>query len=94
MLSVKSAMMRFEDRYQKLPEGSITLRIEKSEYADSEILVDVDLKNYPLRDYRNIWSDMQNTTKSSSNRGSFCCVGGNARTSNSFSQQKTYALYS
>jgi hypothetical protein len=63
MLSVKSAMMHFEDRYQKLPEGSIALKIGESEHEDSEILVDVDLKRYPLRDYRNIWSDMNSIVK-------------------------------
>ena len=65
MGSVKSAMMSFEDRYSKMPEGSLTLAIDKSEQEDleMEIFVDVCLKHYPLRDYKNIWSDMNNIVK-------------------------------
>lgn len=65
MGSVKSAMMSFEDRYEKIPEGSLSLIIDKSEHEDldTEIFLDVDLKHYPLRDYKNIWSDMNNIVK-------------------------------
>ena len=65
MGSVTSAMMFFEDRYTKLPEGSLTLSIDKSEQneLETEIFVDVSLKHYPLRDYKNIWSDMHNIVK-------------------------------
>ena len=63
--SVKAAMMSFEDRYKVMPEGSITLYIDDSEQEDidSEIFVDVNLKHYPLRDYKNVWSDMNNVVK-------------------------------
>ena len=63
--SLKSAMGSFGDRYEKLPEGSVILKIDKSakdEY-DSEIFVDVSLKHYPLRDFRAVLSDMQNIVK-------------------------------
>ena len=63
--SIKSAMMSFEDRYAKFPEGSMTLTIDKSEQEglDTEIFVDVNLTHYPLRDYKNIWSDMHTIVK-------------------------------
>jgi hypothetical protein len=63
--SINSAMMSFKDRYAKLPEGSLTLSIDKSEQdgMDTEIFVDVNLKHYPLRDYKNIWADMHNVVK-------------------------------
>jgi len=65
MGSVQSAMRSFADRYATLPEGSLTLTIDKSEREDldSEIFVDVNLKHYPLRDYKNIWSDMNTIVK-------------------------------
>lgn len=65
MGSIKSAMMSFADRYKKMPEGSLVLTIDKSksEDLDTEIFVDVNLKHYPLRDYKNIWSDMHNIVK-------------------------------
>jgi predicted nucleotidyltransferase len=65
MTSIKSAMLSFEDRYQKLPEGSMTLTIDKSdkEEFDSEIFIDVNLRHYPLRDFRAVLADMQNIIK-------------------------------
>ena len=65
--SIKSAMMSFEDRYTKIPEGSLTLTIDRAAFEqgelETEIFVDVNLKHYPLRDYKNIWSDMHNIVK-------------------------------
>lgn len=65
MGSVKSAMSDFQNRYTEFDEGSIILSIDKSthEELDSEIFVDVNLIHYPLRDYKNIWSDMNNIVK-------------------------------
>ena len=65
MGSLKSAMASFEDRYVKLPEGSMILKIDKSDKDDyySEIFVDVNLKHYPLRDFKAVLSDMQNIVK-------------------------------
>jgi predicted nucleotidyltransferase len=65
MGSLKSAMTSFEDRYTKLPEGSMVLRIDKSdkEEFDEEIFIDVNLKHYPLRDLKGMWADMQNVVK-------------------------------
>ena len=65
MAAIKSAMVSFEDRYKKFPEGSISLVLDKSQRddMDMEIFVNVDLKHYPLRDYRSIWADMNNIIK-------------------------------
>lgn len=65
MGSVKSALMDFGERYTEFPEGSIKVSVDKSNNPEleTEIFVDVDLKHYPLRDYKNIWSDMNNIVK-------------------------------
>ena len=63
--SVKSAMMSFNDRYESFPEGAIEIHIDKSdkEDLDSEIFIDVNLKKYPLRDYRSLWAEMNEVVK-------------------------------
>ena len=63
--SIKSAMMFFNDRYESIPEGAVSLEIGKSGNAEleSEIFMDISLKHYPLRDYKNMWSDMNNIVK-------------------------------
>ena len=63
--SVKSAMMSFNDRYKSFCEGAIEIYIDKSDRADldTEIFIDVNLKNYPLRDYRSLWSEMNEVVK-------------------------------
>lgn len=63
--SVKSAMMDFENRYADFEDGGIKLTIDKSNKKDleTEIFMDVNLKNYPLRDYKSIWSEMHNIVK-------------------------------
>lgn len=52
-------------RYKELPEGSLILRIVDSNKEDmeKEIVVDCHLEGYPLRDFKSIWSDMQNVVK-------------------------------
>lgn len=63
--SLKSAMLSFEERYTKFEPGSIVLNIGKSKKAnlDSEIFVDINLENYPLRDFAGILNEMQNILK-------------------------------
>lgn len=65
MSSVKSAMMDFANRYTEFPEGSIKLHIAESPNPDldAEIFVDANLEHYPLRDYKNMLSDMNNIIK-------------------------------
>lgn len=59
------AIGHFNERYQELPEGSLKLRIGPSQKkdVDLEILMDVELKGYPLRDYKSLWGDMSELTK-------------------------------
>ena len=63
--SVKSAMMSFNDRYESFCEGAIEIYIDKSgkEDLDSEIFIDVNLKKYPLRDYRSLLAEMNEVVK-------------------------------
>ena len=63
--SCMSAMMTFGEKYTSFPDGSIKLYIDKSKQEDltSEIFADINLSHYPLRDYKNIWSDMNNIVK-------------------------------
>lgn len=63
--SCMSALMKFGERYASIPEGSFKLYIDKARSEDltSEIFVDVNLTHYPLRDYKNIWADLNNIIK-------------------------------
>jgi predicted nucleotidyltransferase len=63
--SITRAMLDFNGRYQEFEEGGIRLSIDKSEKEglETEIFADVNLTHYPLRDYKSIWSDMQNVVK-------------------------------
>lgn len=63
--SCMSAMMNFGEKYTSFPDGAIKLYIDKSKHEDltSEIFADINLSHYPLRDYKNIWSDMNNIVK-------------------------------
>lgn len=63
--SIKNQMVSFEDRYKKITNENINLYIDKSEKEDShsEIFMNVNLKNYPLRDFKNIYSEMSNIVK-------------------------------
>lgn len=59
--SIQNAMDIFSDRYSELPEGSLIAYIGKSKKIDmeSEIMVDVDLHGYPMRDFTSIIQDMK-----------------------------------
>lgn len=63
--SVKNAMYDFKGRYEKFEEGSIKIYIDKSnrQVFDTEIYMDINLKHYPLRDYKSIWAEMSNIVK-------------------------------
>lgn len=65
MNSVKSAMYSFGERYQKFEDGEIKLFIDSSEKEDkeTEIFADINLKHYPLRDYKGLWAEMNNIVK-------------------------------
>ena len=55
----------FKETYAYFPEDSINLYVDKSvsDDFDTEIFMDVNLKHYPLRDYKSMWSEMNNVVK-------------------------------
>jgi predicted nucleotidyltransferase len=63
--SIKNAMYDFKGRYENCDEGSLHIYIDKSnqQELDSEIFVDVELKHYPLRDYKGMLSEMNNIVR-------------------------------
>lgn len=63
--SIKNQMMSLEDRYKKLTKEDLKLYIDKSKKEDleKEIFLNVKLKQYPLRDFKNIYSEMHNIIK-------------------------------
>lgn len=63
--SVKNAMYEFRCRYEKFENGSLHIYIDKAVNPDldSEIFIDTNLAHYPLRDYKNIWNEMNNIVK-------------------------------
>ena len=63
--SVKNAMYDFMKRYEKFGDGSLRIYMDKAVNPefDMEIFVDADLKHYPLRDYKNIWNEMNNIVR-------------------------------
>jgi predicted nucleotidyltransferase len=63
--SIKNAAYSFKEQYFEHDEDSIKLYIDKShqEEYDTEIFMDVNLAHYPLRDYKGMWSVMNNIVK-------------------------------
>ncbi|MCR3759239.1 nucleotidyltransferase domain-containing protein [Clostridium felsineum] len=56
--SVKNALYDFSKRYENFEEGSLKIYID-----NSEIYLDANLRHYPLRDYKNIWAEMNNIVR-------------------------------
>jgi len=63
--SIENASYTFKEHYFKYDDEAIKLYIDKSESEeyDTEIFMDVNLKHYPLRDYKGMWSVMHNVVK-------------------------------
>lgn len=63
--SVKNAMYDFKKRYERFENGALRIYTDKSVNPefDTEIFIDADLKHYPLRDYKNIWTEMNNIVR-------------------------------
>ena len=63
--SIEGMINSMNTRYQELPQGSLTLEIVDSDKPEfeKEIVVNCHLDKYPLRDFKGIWSDMQNVVK-------------------------------
>lgn len=63
--SILGMMDHFNDRFQSFEEGSVKLKLADAvnkEY-EKEIVLDINLHNYPLRDYKSMWSEMNNVVK-------------------------------
>ena len=69
--SIMNAFHTFPEKYFNFEEDSIKLYIDKSEQEeyDTEIFMDVNLHHYPLRDYKSMWSEMNNVVKDYSKIG-------------------------
>jgi len=65
LASIKRAMATFNDRYERFDEGAIRIYTDKSnrEGFDTEIFMDANLQKYPLRDYKTLWSEMNEVVK-------------------------------
>ncbi|MBU5331682.1 nucleotidyltransferase domain-containing protein [Anaerocolumna aminovalerica] len=69
--TIKNMMFDIKSRYEQFENGSIKLYIDKAiqEDIDTEIFMDINLTHYPLRDYKSIWSEMNNVVKDYSKIG-------------------------
>ena len=69
--SIENASYTFKDQFFSYNEDNVKLYIDKSdrEEYDTEIFMDINLKHYPLRDYKGMWSTMNNIVKEYSKIG-------------------------
>lgn len=69
--SIEHASVDMKARYFDVPEDAIKLYIDTAvqEGYDTEIFMDVVLKHYPLRDFKDLWSEMHAIVKSYSKIG-------------------------
>ena len=69
--SINNAKYTFKERYFTYPDDAINLYIDNAiqEDFDTEIFMDINLKHYPLRDYKSMWSEMNNIIKDYSKIG-------------------------
>lgn len=69
--SIMNAFHTFPEKHFHFEEDNIRLYIDKSEQEeyDTEIFMDVNLHHYPLRDYKSMWSEMNNVVKDYSKIG-------------------------
>ena len=69
--SIENAMRHWDEKYAKFENGSIKLFIDKAVNPDmeTEMFVDIDLKHYPLRDYKTMWAEMNEIVKTYKNIG-------------------------
>ena len=63
--SINNAAYTFKQHYLEMPEDAVKLYIDKAvnEEYNTEIFMDVNLKHYPLRDYKGMWLEMNNIVK-------------------------------
>ena len=62
---IQTQLTTIEDRYKKLDKGSLNLFIKDSDKEDveTEIFMNINLQDYPLRDFKNIYSEMNNVVR-------------------------------
>ncbi|WP_090935035.1 nucleotidyltransferase domain-containing protein [Pelosinus propionicus] len=63
--SIQGQMHHFKQKYHQFMNEEINLYIDKSNKEDyeAEIFMDINLKHYPLRDFKSIYSEMSNVVK-------------------------------
>lgn len=63
--SIGNAAKSFRDMYFEYPEDAIRLYIDKavSSGLETEIFMDITLKHYPLRDYKDMWNRMNDIVR-------------------------------
>lgn len=63
--TLNNAMYAFCSRYENFDNGAMHIYLDRALNPDfeKEIYIDVNLKHYPLRDYRNIWTEMNNIVR-------------------------------
>jgi len=63
--SIQGQMHHFKRKYHQFMDEEINLYIDQSDKADyeTEIFMDINLKHYPLRDFKAIYSEMSNVVK-------------------------------
>lgn len=63
--SIQHATVDYRAKYFEYPEDAIRLYLDKAVNPDldMEIFMDLHLRHYPLRDYRSMWSEMDNVVK-------------------------------
>lgn len=69
--SINNAFSTFPEKYFQFEEDNIRLYIDESDQPeyDTEIFMDINLNHYPLRDYKSMWSEMNNIVKDYSKIG-------------------------
>lgn len=69
--SINNAFSTFPEKYFQFKEDNIRLYIDESDQPeyDTEIFMDINLNHYPLRDYKSMWSEMNNIVKDYSKIG-------------------------
>ncbi|MBL4935697.1 nucleotidyltransferase domain-containing protein [Clostridium sp. YIM B02515] len=63
--SIQKQLLTLPERYKEITKGALNIYLDTSmkEDFDEEIFMDINLKHYPLRDFKNIYSDMNNVLK-------------------------------
>ena len=64
--SIENAEHAFREKYFTYDPGAVRLYIDRSERKnlETEIFMDISLKHYPLRDYANMWNEMNGIVRS------------------------------